>query len=67
MIAVLLRWDEGTQDDLCAETDGLCFVMDDTTRQLLDEPLYHLDYRRDLGYVVRSHQETVAYGVPLMV
>lgn len=63
MISVGLRWDERRLDDVYAVADSLCVVLDQPTRMLLDATWYDLDFRANLGYILKSSQETVAYGI----
>lgn len=66
VLDVTLRVDTGQDDDIVLSTiDNVPIVTDPTSEMLMDADTVNLDFIEGLGYVLRSPNETIAYGIKL--
>lgn len=62
-LAVQMRLDERTADDVYTATKGIPFIIDKTSQMLLGDEGFELDFRNISGYVLKTPNETLAYGI----
>ncbi|WP_206921931.1 iron-sulfur cluster biosynthesis family protein [Alicyclobacillus suci] len=64
-VAVQMKVDERALEDECSVANGISFLMDKHSQAVLGDSVFELDFKDHLGYLLKTPNETLAYGIRL--